>query len=473
MIVRNGKVGKILSVRGTIAIVEFAGSYKPDIHNILRLQKDLNTKFLVMKSHEDDSFYCLILSDTTRARRGSQVVDTEKKISVAIGEGTLGRVINMFGEPTDGLGNLLSTESYPVFSPPLDYEKINPAQQLLETGVKVIDLFAPLVKGGKVGLFGGSGVGKTMLLTEILHNVVGREEENNVSVFCGVGERTREGHELFEELKDRDVLNLTSLIFGTMGEAAAFRYLTAYSGVTLAEYYRDKKRKNVLFFIDNMFRFAQAGNELSLLMNNIPSEDGYQPTLISEVSAVHERLVSNHDNSITTIEAVYLPSDDVLDQAAQAIFGNLDSSIVLSRDVYREGRLPAVDIIRSESSLLNPESVTEKHYNIALKAKALLKQAELLERIVSLVGESELSEEDRTIYERSKKLKNYMTQSFFVAQNQTGRKGYYVPLETTVADVEGIISGVYDAVAEEKFLFVGAARKLLKDAQGPKNPAAS
>jgi F-type H+-transporting ATPase subunit beta len=304
-------------------------------------------------------------------------------------------------------------------------------------------------------LFGGSGVGKTVLLTEILHNIVNKDLGKNVSVFCGVGERSREGQELYEELKNGNVLPYVSLVFGQMGENASRRFLTAHSATAVAEYLRDVMGKNVLFFMDNIFRFAQAGNELSLLMNNIPSEDGYQATLTSEVAHIHERLVTKDNNSITTIEAIYLPEDDLFDQAAQSVFGYLDSSVVLSRDAYRDGKLPAVDILSSDSDALTPKNVSSKHYFVANSAKGLLKKSELLERIVSLVGESELSDEDRLLYQRANKIKAYMTQNFFVTEAQTGRKGVYVSVEDTVNDVKDIIDGKYDSISEDKFLFIG------------------
>jgi F-type H+-transporting ATPase subunit beta len=318
-------------------------------------------------------------------------------------------------------------------------------------------MFAPIIRGGKTGLFGGSGVGKTVLLTEILHNIINKDPENTVSVFAGVGERTREGHELFLELEQRKVLPYVSLVFGAMGESPSMRFLTGHSATTIAEHFRDEMQKNVLVFVDNMFRFAQAGNELSLMMNTIPSEDGYQATLSSEMADVHERLVSTKAADITTIEAVYVPADDLLDQGVQAIFDYLQSSVVLSREIYQEGRLPAVDLLASGSSALNPEITFKEHYETAIRAQSMLKENEALERIVALVGEAELSEEDKIKYKRAIKLKNYMTQSFFVTQEQTGRPGVYVALEQNVQDVNSILDGKFDDVNEEKFMNIGSA----------------
>ncbi len=303
-------------------------------------------------------------------------------------------------------------------------------------------------------------MGKTILLTEIIHNVVVLRQSKTVSVFAGVGERSREGHELYETLSSKNVLSSVALVIGAMGENSVIRFLTGYSAVTIAEYFRDNLQKDVLFFIDNIFRFAQAGNELSLLMNSIPSEDGYQATLASEMASFHERLSSVTTSAITTIEAIYVPNDDILDQGVQAIFPYLDATIVLSRSVYQEGHLPAVDILASSASSLNPDVVGQAHFDTALEAQSVIKQAVALERIVSLVGESELSTEDRLIYQRARKIKNFMTQSFFVAENQTGRKGVYVERNSTVEDVAAILAGKYDNVDEQKLLFIGNLKEI-------------
>jgi F-type H+-transporting ATPase subunit beta len=292
--------------------------------------------------------------------------------------------------------------------------------------------------------------------------VVVLHKGKGLSVFAGVGERIREGHELYETLEEKKVLQSVSLVLGTMGENPAIRFLTGYAAVTLAEYFRDNLKKNVLFFMDNIFRFAQAGNELSVLMNTIPSEDGYQATLTSEMTSIHERLISNKDNSITSIEAIYVPNDDILDQGVQAIFPYLDSSVVLSRSIYQESFLPAIDLLSSASANLNPETVGQLHCDVALKALSLLKEATSLERIVSLVGEAELSASDKLIYERAKKLRNFMTQNFFTTENQTGRKGSYVPRETTVADVNDLLSGKYDDISDDKFSYIGSLKEITK-----------
>ncbi|MBI2414272.1 F0F1 ATP synthase subunit beta [candidate division WWE3 bacterium] len=452
--------GIIKSIKGHIVEVEFYTGLKPKVNDVLYLESDKNCRLQAYKSSDSDSFYCVALSPIRGYYRGAKVLNTGEALSIPVGEGVLGRVMDIFGDPKDGKGSMPSNRRS-IFQDTPDYSSISSQQQVLETGIKVIDFFAPIVKGGKVGLFGGSGVGKTILLTEILHNIVNLDPLKNVSVFAGVGERSREGQELYDELDRTKVLNSVALIFGTMGDSPSVRFLTGIAGVTIAEEFRDNLGKNVLFFVDNMYRFAQAGNELSMLMNTIPSEDGYQATLVSEMANMHERLVSRGENSITTVEAIYVPADDILDQGVQAIYDYLDSGIVLSRDVYREGRLPAVDILSSGSSALSPETVDFIHYAASLEAKTLLKKAESLDRIVSLVGESELSAEDKLYYQRARKLRNFMTQNFFVAEKQTGRPGVYVSLKDTVKGVQAILRGDFDEVSEDHFLFIGSVDEAL------------
>ncbi len=447
--------GKVIGIKDAIVEIEYLGDPLPKVYDVLFLEKDPSVKFQVIKSSDVNKFYCLGLTAFEQVSRGDAVINTGEKLRVPVGPEILGRVMDVFGTPKDGLGEIKTADSWEIFRESPGFSNTQSGTAFLETGIKIVDLFAPLVKGGKVGLFGGSGVGKTVLLTEILHNIINKDREKTVSVFCGVGERSREGHELFEELKATEVLPSVALIFGSMGESSAVRFLTAYAGTTVAEFLRDGYGKDVLFFVDNIFRFAQAGSELGLLTNSIPSEEGYQATLTSEVAHIHERLVAKDGHSITTIEAIYLPEDDLFDQAAQTVFGYLDSSIVLSRDAYREGRLPAVDIIQSGSDALNPTNVGETHYYVATESKSLLKRAELLDRIVSLVGESELSDDDRVTYQRAKKVKNFMTQNFFVAAGQTGKPGVFVSVNDTVNAVKGILDGKYDDVSDDKFLFIG------------------
>lgn len=453
--------GRIIAIEGQVVTVEFTPDNSPSAKDILVLKDDPSVRMEVIISASESTFYCLAFSPTEKLYRGALVVNTKSPIMVPVGEEVLGRVINIFGEPLDGKGPINAKEKSSIYTEHLSYEDISSHREFLETGIKALDFFSPIVKGDKVGLFGGAGVGKTILLTEIIHNVVSLETKRSV-VFAGIGERSREGQELYETLLEQKTLPNVSLIFGTMGDNPALRFRTAFTAATIAEYFRDKADREVLFFIDNIFRFALAGNEVSMLMNTIPSEDGYQATLTSEMGSFHERLTSTNKTAITTIEAIYIPNDDIFDQGVQSIFPYLDSTIVLSRNVYQEGRIPAIDLLESTSSNLSPAVIGEEHYETALRAQALLKEAVTLERIVSLIGSAELSSEDRLTFERAKRLKNFMTQSFFVAESQTGRPGKYVPVKTTVRDVKDIIDGKYDNVDEDKFLFLAGLDELEK-----------
>ena len=449
--------GKIISIKGQILEVEFVND-KPNIYDLLVSVDDPEIKLEVYTSSSPNSFYCLALTNITILHHGSKVTSTGQPIKIPVGPELLGRVIDTLGQPQDEMGEIKTKESKPIISKDVSFANINIPRDILETGIKVIDFFTPIIKGGKAGLFGGAGVGKTVIISEIIHNLVILNPEKNVSVFTGVGERTREGEELFSTLKESKVMQGVSLIYGSMGENPALRFRTAFTGVTLAEYYRDSLGKDVLFFIDNVFRFAQSGYELSTLMNAIPSEGGYQSTLTSEMASFHERLVSTHKNAITTFEAIYVPADDLTDSGVQAIFPYLDSNIILSRAVYQEGRFPAIDILNSSSSALNPDTVGQLHYQTATDAQALLKKAGALDRIVSLIGEGELSADDQTIYKRAKMLKNYMTQYFTVVETQTEKKGVYVNIKDTVANVKTILDGGVDELAPEDFLFIGTLK---------------
>jgi F-type H+-transporting ATPase subunit beta len=453
--------GKVVSVKGQIIEAEFLEA-KPRFNDVLTFKDDPKVKMEVYRSASPNSFFCLALTSVTDLYHGAVVISTEQPIRIPVGPEMLGRVINTMGDAQDGLGPLTAKDSKPIISKGITFANVTIPKAVLETGIKPVDFFTPIVKGGKVGLFGGAGVGKTVIISEIIHNLVILDPEKNVSVFTGVGERTREGEELFQTLIDSKVMQGVSLIYGSMGENPALRFRTAFTGVTLAEYYRDIMQRDVLFFIDNIFRFAQSGYELSTLMNAIPSEGGYQATLASEMASFHERLVSTAKNAITTFEAIYVPADDLTDSGVQAIFPYLDSGLILSRQVYQEGRFPAIDILSSNSSSLNAETVGEEHYQIAIEAQTILKKAKSLERIVSLIGESELSTEDQTTYKRAKMLKNFMTQNFTVVEAQTEKKGVHVPLKSTVADVKAILEGKVDKLKPEDLLYIGT----LKDIEG-------
>lgn len=452
--------GTIRSVKGHIVEVEFRED-KPALYDLLTLIEDPLVMMEVYASSSVDNFYCLVLTSTEKLYRGAKVISTQLPLQFSVDKNMLGRVVNIFGQVLDGGEKLAETKTLPIH-----FSNTNPADvvslaEIIETGIKVIDLFAPLPKGGRMGLFGGAGVGKTLLLTELLHNIV-KKDSKTVSVFAGVGERTRESLELFKTLQKTDVLASTAMVVGHMGENASIRFLSAYAAVTLAEYFRDTLEKNVLFFIDNIFRFAQAGNELSVLTNILPSEDGYQPTLETEMAQFHERLVSTYYGSVTSIEAIYVPADDLLDHGVQSIFPYLETIVILSRSAYQEGFMPAVNLIDSTSSLLDPKIVGEEHYRVALEAKQLLKKMQNLERIVSIVGENELPKEDRVVYKRAKKIRNFMTQDFFVAQNKKGTGGAFVPLKKTIEDVSAIMNGTYDHIPDDQFLYIKSIRDSIK-----------
>lgn len=475
-------VGKVVSVKGQIIEVEFLDE-KPRIYDVLIGKDDDTVKMEVYTSASPNSFFCLALTGVTTLHHGSVVESTGQPIKIPVGPEMLGRVVDSIGQAQDGLGEIKTKETRPIIAKDVSFANVNIPHELLETGIKVIDFFTPIVKGGKVGLFGGAGVGKTVIISEIIHNLVILAPEENVSVFTGVGERTREGEELFSTLIESKVMQGVSLIYGSMGENPALRFRTAFTGVTLAEYYRDSMGKNVLFFIDNIFRFAQSGYELSTLMNAIPSEGGYQSTLTSEMASFHERLVSTHKNSITTFEAIYVPADDLTDAGVQAIFPYLDSNLILSRAVYQEGRFPAIDILSSNSSALNPDTVGQDHYQTAVDAQALLKRAVALDRIVSLIGESELSAEDQQVYKRAKMLKNFMSQNFTVVETQTEKKGVFVKVGDTVADVRSILDGKVDNLVPEDLMYIGTLKDVEEklsskiaekaNAEGTNNPPTS
>jgi F-type H+-transporting ATPase subunit beta len=450
-------MGKITGVFGQVVLAEFKGGQKPVFGEICIGE---NTVFMTYMSKKEDIFYLMILKGERGVFRGMEVKATGDRLSIPVGPELLGRVVNLFSEPLDGLFSPKPTLELGVFGKgDGDGKKVeNKKIEIKETGIKVVDFFAPLLKGGRLGLFGGAGVGKTVLLTEIMHNIFisGEVKDGNVSVFAGIGERTREGRELMDELREKKVLDKTALIYGPMSENPAVRFLTAYASVTVAEYFRDVEEKDVLFFVDNVFRFAQAGSELSTLTKVIPSEEGYQPTLSSEMALFQERITSGKSTDISSIEAIYVPSDDLLDQAVTSIYPYLDSVVTLSRDVYQEGRFPAIDIGASSSSVFDPDVVGLDHYKAQLSAQRVLKKASELERMVALVGENELSPEDQTMYKRSKLIKNYMTQPFFVVSEQSGKPGVKVPLATTVADVTAILAGKHDDADPEKFMFIGS-----------------
>lgn len=451
--------GKIISIFGDIVEIEFFGE-NLFAREILVLKEDPKIKFEVIGSFKKNVFFALCLRGKEKIKRGDFVVRTRKSLEVGVGKKLLGRVINLFGESIDNLGEIKIEEQKEIeqHSPP--YARTTLLENLIETGIKAVDFFTPLVEGGKLGIFGGAGLGKTVLLLELMHNLV--SAKRGIIIFAGIGERIREGAELYESLKETGVLSNSVLVFGEMDKPAVVRYKIGGVAVTLAEYFRDQLKENVLFFVDNLYRFLQAGNELSTLLGNIPSEGGYQPTLTSEIGNFQERLVSTKTASITSIEAIYVPADDITDPAVQAVIPYFDSIVVFSREVYQEGRVPAIDFLASSSSLLTPEILGEKHYFLLLEAKKILERYKELQKIVAILGEAELSFEDRILYHRARKILNFMTQNFFVVQDQTGKIGQYVPRQKTLEGVERILEGDFDGIEDEKLLYIGSLEEIKK-----------
>lgn len=457
--------GSLQAVTGQVATVRFEQN-PPAVYELLRDADDPSIVLEVFSSASEHDFFCLILDGQNRIRRGATFVRQHATLTIPVGKTVLGRVINVFSEPLDGLGEL-GERSQSVYH----YEKrllsdVVIPEEMMVTGIKAIDFFAPLLKGGKLGLFGGAGLGKTVLLTELIHNIVIRhrrqkEDQDRVSVFSAVGERTREAQELRENLAEAGVLEKTAMVLGHMGENPAIRFRVALAGATMAEYFRDHGQ-DVLFFMDNVYRFAQAGYELSTLMSAIPSEDGYQPTLSSEIGQLHERLTSSTQASITSIEAVYLPSDDNTDYAVRSLLPYLNSTVVLSRAVYQEGRFPAIDLLASSSIALKPQIVGQDHYQTYTAAKLLLEQAKSVDRLVSLIGVGELSAEDQQVYKRARLLRNYMTQSFYAVEPQTGVPGAFVPHSTLVKEVAAILAGKLDEVPPAELLGRGSIAELIQ-----------
>ncbi|GBD34339.1 ATP synthase subunit beta [bacterium HR35] len=446
--------GKIIQIIGTVIDVEFENEL-PEIYEVLRVCENgllLETQAILSSKR----IRAIAFESTDGLYRGMEVERTYKKLSVPVGREVLGRVMNVYGEPLDGKGEIKDEKWEIVRRAPL-FKKQKPEIEILETGIKVIDLLTPVIKGGKVGLFGGAGVGKTVLLMELIHNIAYKYQ--GISIFAGVGERTREGNELILEMEESGVIKNVAMIFGQMNEVPAARFRTAYAGVTLAEYFRDAEKLDVLLFIDNIFRFVQAGSEVSSLLGRAPSAVGYQPTLATEMGMLQERITSTEDGSITSFQAVYVPADDITDPAPATVFAHLDSTIVLSREIAEQGIYPAVDPLQSSSIALDPKIVGEKHYQVATEVQRILQKYQELKDIIAILGIEELPEEDKLTVYRARKIQKYLSQPFFVAQSYTGREGKYVPLEKTVEEFEKLINGYYDDVSEDEFYMKGVLKE--------------
>ena len=447
----NGIVRRVI---GPVVDVQFPSGRMPEIYNAIEIQ--LEDRKVVMEAVQligDNSARCISLFSTDGISRGCRAVDTGSPIKMPVGEGTLGRMFNVIGEPIDGKGPVHATEYLPIHREAPAFTDIAPATELLETGIKVVDLLAPYAKGGKIGLFGGAGVGKTVLIQELIYNIA--TEHNGYSVFTGVGERTREGNDLYGEMTESGVINKTALVYGQMNEPPGARMRVALSGLTMAEYFRDVKNQDVLLFIDNIFRFTQAGSEVSALLGRMPSAVGYQPTLATEMGALQERITSTRKGSITSVQAVYVPADDLTDPAPATTFTHLDATTVLSRDIASQGIYPAVDPLDSTSRILSPEVVGQEHYEIARAVQKVLQRYKELQDIIAIMGMDELSEEDKRTVSRARKVQRFLSQSFHVAEQFTGMPGQYVPLKETLRGFKMILSGECDELPESAFLFAG------------------
>lgn len=447
-------VGRVKDVIGQVVNVELESDHLPQIAEILTSDKDISIH-LEVYSYDKTTISCLSLTDNIKIYRNMSIFSTNGPLKIPVGKSTLGRVLNVFGEEEDGKGPIQSSLKMPIYAKAPLFNTLVHSPQVLETGIKVIDFVSPFIKGGKIGFIGGAGVGKTVLITELIHNIT--QSHKGVAVFAGVGERAREGHELYLTLEESKTLANISLVFGQMGENSAIRFRIVSAAATIGEYFRDEEKSDVLFFIDNIYRFVQAGNEVSTVLGNIPSDQGYQSTLQAELGNIQERLVSTTNGSITSIQTVYVPADDLADAAVSSIMSYFDSIITLSRSVAQLGLYPAVDLAQSFSSILtSPALIGQDHYQLITSFQQVLNRFNELERIVAILGENELSAEDQIIYRRAKKLINYMTQPLFVTSSQTGKPGKYVPRQTTIKDVKLILSGAIDNIDADRLLYIGS-----------------
>jgi F-type H+-transporting ATPase subunit beta len=460
------KVGKVVKVIGPVVDIEFFTEKLPKIYDAISIKTPETNAELILEVAQylsGNVVRCIAMSSTDGLVRGTEAIDTGAPITVPVGPETLGRIFNLLGETIDKLGDVETKMHYPIHrSAPSLIEQL-PAAVLFETGLKVIDLLAPFAKGGKVGLFGGAGVGKTVLIMELIRNIA--TEHGGFSVFSGVGERTREGNDLWLEMKESGVLSKTVLVFGQMNEPPGARLRVALTGVTMAEYFRDEEGKDVLLFIDNIFRFVQAGSEVSALLGRMPSAVGYQPTLATEMGALQERITSTKKGSITSVQAIYVPADDITDPAPATTFAHLDSTIVLSRRIAELGLYPAVDPLDSTSKMLDPRIVGEEHYMVAREAQQILQKYKELQDIIAILGMEELSEEDKRVVSRARKVERFFSQPFFVAEQFTGIPGRYVTLAETIRGFKEIVEGKYDDIPEQAFYMVGKIDEVLAKAK--------
>ena len=461
-------VGKVVQVMGAVLDVRFAEGELPALLHAIEV--DMPEGKLIAEVAQqigDDTVRCIAMSSTDGLVRGAAARDLNGPITVPVGDACLGRVFNLLGETVDNGPAVETTERRSIHRPAPSFEEQTPATEILETGIKVVDLICPYAKGGKIGLFGGAGVGKTVLIMELIHNVA--TAHGGISVFTGVGERTREGNDLYGEMKESGVLDKTALVYGQMNEPPGARMRVGLSGLTMAEYFRDERNQDVLLFIDNIFRFTQAGSEVSALLGRMPSAVGYQPTLATDMGALQERITSTKKGSITSVQAVYVPADDLTDPAPATTFTHLDATTVLSRDIASKGIYPAVDPLDSTSRILTPEVVGEEHYEIAKGVQQVLQRYKELQDIIAIMGMDELSEEDKVTVFRARKIQNFLSQSFSVAEQFTGLKGKYVSLKETLRGFRMILNGECDELPESAFLLVGGIDEAFEKAKALKN----
>ncbi len=465
----EGSVGKIVQVLGPVVDVEFSDGKVPEIYNALKLHNsgiegEGENLTLEVAQHLGENVVRTIAMDSTDGLvRGASVRDTGDQILVPVGKEVLGRIMNVTGEPVDEAGPIKATKKYPIHRAAPAFSQLSTQTEMFETGIKVVDLMAPYVRGGKIGLFGGAGVGKTVLIMELINNIA--KQHGGYSVFGGVGERTREGNDLFHEMKDSGVINNTALVYGQMNEPPGARARVALSALSVAEYFRDEMNQDVLLFVDNIFRFTQAGSEVSALLGRIPSAVGYQPTLASEMGELQERITTTKNGSITSVQAVYVPADDYTDPAPATTFAHLDASTVLSRPIAELGIYPAVDPLGSSSRILDPQIVGEEHYNVARKVQSILQRYKELLDIIAILGMDELSEEDKLTVTRARKIQRFFSQPFFVAEQFTGAKGKYVKLADTIRGFKGLCEGEFDDLPEQAFLYAGGIEEAIANAK--------
>ncbi len=457
--------GTVVQIMGPVLDIRFEEDQLPSLLNAIEVPNGDKTIIAEVAQHIGDNVVrCIAMSSTDGLQRGTEVTDTGAPISVPVGEECLGRVFNLLGQPIDNKPDVATQERWPIHRPAPSYEEQQPATEILETGIKVIDLICPYAKGGKIGLFGGAGVGKTVLIQELIYNIA--TAHNGYSVFTGVGERTREGNDLYNEMTESGVISKTAMVFGQMNEPPGARMRVGLSGLTMAEYFRDVKHQDVLLFIDNIFRFTQAGSEVSALLGRMPSAVGYQPTLATEMGALQERITSTKDGSITSVQAVYVPADDLTDPAPATTFAHLDATTVLDRGIASLGIYPAVDPLDSTSRILSPEIVGREHYETARAVQSILQRYKELQDIIAIMGMDELSDEDKLTVNRARKVQRFLSQPFHVAEQFTGYKGKYVPLKETIRSFKEIIEGKHDDIPESYFLFAGSIDEVVEKYRG-------